>query len=86
MRKGSPAPAIWGYFVNNAAFRPSTFDERVAMPVLLRELPSLSDPRIVVVVVVEHLHRPWARPDAFLPLVEVSIQDSLNSPTLSFLV
>ena len=54
-----------GLFVNNTDyFRPSTFDERAAMPVLLDLLPTLTD-RSLVMAVAGHLRRPWARPRAF---------------------
>jgi hypothetical protein len=54
-----------GYFVSNTEhFRASALDERAAMPVLLRMLPSLSDRRAVRAVA-GHLRRPWARPTAF---------------------
>jgi hypothetical protein len=60
----------FGYFVSNTThFRPSSLDERAAMPVLLGLLPTLTDPRAVAVVA-GHLRRPWARPTAFAPLLE----------------
>lgn len=59
-----------GRFVNNPQyFRSSSFDERSAMPVLLRLLPTLKDPRAVTTVA-GHLRRPWARPTAFPGLLE----------------
>jgi hypothetical protein len=55
----------FGRFVNNTTyFRPSAFDERAAMPTLLRLLPTLTD-RALVGTVAAHLRRPWARPTAF---------------------
>src|SRR5687767_3065325 len=54
-----------GYFVSNTEhFRPSALDERAAMPVLLRLLPSLTDGSVVSAAA-GHLRRPWARPTAF---------------------
>ena len=54
-----------GRFVNNTEyFAPSQFDERAAMPVLIRELPNLADPRLVASVA-GHLRRPWERPTAY---------------------
>jgi hypothetical protein len=54
-----------GRFVNNTDyFRPSAFDERAALPVLLDLLPTLTD-RTLVSAVAGHLRRPWARPRAF---------------------
>jgi hypothetical protein len=59
----------FGRFVNDTThLRPSTFDERSAAPTLMRLLPSLTDP-CVVVAVAGHLRRPWARPTAFIPLL-----------------
>jgi hypothetical protein len=63
-----------GRFVRNVEhFRPSTFDERAAMPVLMRELARLTDPKLVSAVA-GHLARGWARPDAFIPLREAFIR------------
>lgn len=60
----------FGYFVNNTThFRPSSLDERAAMPVLLTLLPTLTDP-LAVAAVAGHLRRPWARPEAFAALLE----------------
>jgi hypothetical protein len=62
---GVAGTADFGRFVNNTTyFRPSAFDERAAMPTLLRLLPSLTD-RELVGTVAAHLRRPWARPAAF---------------------
>jgi hypothetical protein len=59
-----------GRFVSNTEFfRPSEFDEKAAMPVLLEALPTLSDPSLVMAVA-GHLRRPWARPSAFPALLE----------------
>lgn len=59
-----------GRFVSNTQyFRRSSFDERSAMPVLLRLLPTLKD-RDAVTTVAGHLRRPWARPTAFPGLLE----------------
>jgi len=49
-------------------FGASTFDERAAMPVLLAALPRLTDARLISSVA-GHLRRPWARPQAFDPLL-----------------
>jgi len=58
----------FGRFVSNVEFSgPSSFDERAAMPVLLRLLPTLQDPKVVSAVA-GHLRRPWARPTAYEPL------------------
>jgi hypothetical protein len=63
-----------GRFVRNVEhFRPSTFDERAAMPVLMRELARLTDPKLVSAGA-GHLARGWARPDAFIPLREAFIR------------
>ena len=60
----------FGRFVKNTAyFAPSAFDERAAMPVLLRVLPSLTDPKVVGAVA-GHLRRPWTRPVAFAALLD----------------
>lgn len=59
----------FGYFANNRKdFRPSSFDERSAMPVLLEVLPTLSDPKALEATA-RHLRRPWAKPGAFRPLI-----------------
>ena len=59
-----------GRFVGRTQyFRPSRFDERRAMPILLRLLPTLTD-RNAVTAVAGHLRRPWARPIAFPGLLE----------------
>lgn len=59
-----------GRFVNDATYsRPSVFDERAAMPVLLDLLPTLTDSTLVGAVA-GHLRRPWARPTAFGALVD----------------
>lgn len=59
-----------GRFVDNTEqFRPSELDERAALPVLIEQLPKLTDP-YVVVAVAGHLRRPWARPSAFQALRE----------------
>jgi hypothetical protein len=60
----------FGRFVNNTEyFPPSRFDERSAMPVLLAQLPSLTDPKVVGTIA-GHLRRPWARPTAFQVLLD----------------
>ena len=47
-----------GRFVSNVEhFRPSAFDERAAMPILLREVPGLTD-RKFLAAVAGHLARP----------------------------
>jgi len=59
-----------GRFVSDVRYlRPSKFDERAAMPVLLELLPTLMDLTLVSAVAA-HLRRPWARPTAFGPLVD----------------
>lgn len=58
-------PTDLGRFVNNTRyFRQSMFDERSAMPVLLKAMPQLTD-RQAVTAVAGHLRRAWARPAAF---------------------
>ncbi len=60
-----------GRFVNNTEyFRPSTFDERSAMPVLLKAMPELTD-RQAITAVAGHLGRAWARPAAFDVLLQM---------------
>src|SRR4051812_23942315 len=55
----------FGRFVNDTKhFRPSVFDERAAMPVLVEVLPTVTDKRVVASIA-RHLRRPWARPAAF---------------------
>ena len=67
--RGVNGNADFGYFVNRPdLFRPSEFDERAAMPVLLELLPTLTDERVVAATA-RHLRRPWAKPTAFVPLV-----------------
>lgn len=64
-------PAGLGRFVNDTRyFRPSRFDERSAMPVLLEVMPQLNDRQAVIAVAV-HLRRAWARPAAFAVLLEM---------------
>ena len=59
-----------GRFVDNTErFRPSELDERAALPVLLEQLPMLTDPDAVAAVA-GHLRRPWARPRAYRALRE----------------
>lgn len=68
--QGVKGSADFGYFVNRPdLLRPSEFDERAAMPTLLELLPGLTDGKTVAAVA-RHLRRTWARPTAFLPLVE----------------
>jgi HEAT repeat protein len=68
--RGVNGSADFGYFVNRPdLFRPSEFDERSAMPVLLELLPTLADGSVVAATA-RHLRRPWARPTAFVPLTE----------------
>lgn len=58
----------FGRFVSNVeSFRPSSLDEPAAMPVLIRLLPTLRDPKVVSAVA-GHLRRPWARPTAYEPV------------------
>lgn len=60
----------FGRFVSNTQhFRPSAFDERAAMPVLIEHLPHLSEPALVETVAA-HLARPWAKGHAFPALLE----------------
>lgn len=67
-------PSDVGRFVNDTThFRPSTFDERSAMPVLLEVLPRLSRPAVIRAVS-RHLARPWARPVAFRALAEAFVR------------
>lgn len=61
-------------------FRPSQFDERAAMPILLAILPSLQDPEVVVAVA-GHLKRPWARPKAYPVLHEAFLKWARSHPT-----
>ncbi len=62
-----------GVFVSNIEFfTPSTFDEQLAMPVLLAVLPTLTLPQVVQAVA-GHLRRPWARPEAYGPLRPVFV-------------
>ncbi len=69
-QRGVSGTADFGYFVDiPELFRPSEFDERAAMPVLLELLPTLTDGRVVAATA-RHLRRPWARPTAFVPLAE----------------
>lgn len=66
---GVPGAHDFGRFVNDTThFSPSAFDERAAMPTLLRLLPTLRD-EAVVSAVAGHLRRPWARPIAFPALL-----------------
>lgn len=67
-------PTDAGRFVNDTTyFRPSVFDERAAMPVLLEVLPRLSRPHVIGAVAA-HLARPWARPIAFRPLADAFVR------------
>lgn len=69
-QRGVKGASDFGYFVNRPdVFRPSEFDERGAMPVLLELLPTLTDGKAVAATA-RHLRRPWAKPVAFIPLVE----------------
>jgi hypothetical protein len=64
-------PTDLGRFVNNTEyFRPSRFDERSAMPVLLKAMPQLTD-KHAITAVAGHLRRAWARPAAFEVLLEM---------------
>jgi hypothetical protein len=58
----------FGYFVNPEHFRPSEFDQRAALPVLLDLLPSLTDAKVVAAAA-RHLRQRAARPTAFVPLL-----------------
>lgn len=70
MRAGVEGAEDLGRFVNDVRYmRPSVFDERAAMPVLLELLPTLTDASLVRAFAA-HLRRPWARPNAFGPLVD----------------
>lgn len=54
-----------GRFVSKPEFlSASRFDERAAMPVLIKTLPNLTDATLIGAVA-GHLRRPWARPHAF---------------------
>lgn len=54
-----------GRFVSSPEFfGSSAFDEKAAMPVLMEQLPNLTDAKLVSAVA-GHLRRPWARPAAF---------------------
>lgn len=69
-RAGVAGTEDLGRFMNDTrCIRPSAFDERAAMPILLELLPTLTDPRLVAAVAA-HLRRPWARPTAFRPLAD----------------
>ena len=69
-QRGVKGWSDFGYFVNGPdLFRPSELDERAALPVLLELLPTLSDGKAVAATA-RHLRRPWAKPTAFVPLVE----------------
>ncbi len=71
---GVAGTADLGRFVSNPQhFRPSEFDERAAMPILLACLPTLKDPNVVAAVA-GHLRRPWARPDAYPALHEAFVR------------
>jgi hypothetical protein len=60
-----------GRFVSNTEFfEPSRFDEKAALEVLLSELPTLTDAKLVGAVA-GHLRRPWARGKAFPVLAPV---------------
>lgn len=68
--QGVEDSADFGYFVNRPdLFRPSKLDERAAMPVLLDLLPTLTDGKAVAAAA-RYLRRPWAKPTAFIALVE----------------
>jgi hypothetical protein len=59
-----------GRFVSNPEFfGSSAFDEKAAMPVLVAQLPDLTDAKLVSAVA-GHLRRPWARPAAFDALLD----------------
>lgn len=59
-----------GRFVSNPEFfGSSAFDEKAAMPVLIAQLPHLTDAKLVGAVA-GHLRRPWARPAAFNALLD----------------
>jgi len=61
----------FGTFVNDTHFlAPSKFDERAAMPTLIKLLPTIHDSRDLWAAV-GHLGRPWARPVAFEPLLQI---------------
>lgn len=73
-----------GRFVDSPEhFRPSQFDERAAMPVLLANLPSLNDPDAVAAVA-GHLKRPWARPHAYPALHAAFLKWARSHPTLGW--
>ena len=60
----------FGRFVNNVAyFRPSSFDERAAMPLLIDALPRVQDLNLAGTIA-SHLRRAWARPAAYQALLD----------------
>jgi hypothetical protein len=72
--EGVAGVADLGRFVSNTDhFRPSEFDERAALPVLVAWLPRLHD-RDLVATVAAHLARPWARPTAFPALLDAFVR------------
>ena len=59
----------FGRFVSNVTYlRPSNFDERAAMPVLIDALPRVHDP-VLASTIASHLRRAWARPAAYEALL-----------------
>jgi hypothetical protein len=73
-----------GRFVSNVEFfQASTFDEKAAMPILIKALPSLSDPALVSAVA-GHLRRPWARPAAFNVLLDAFRRWAARNPTVGW--
>ena len=80
-QRGVNGWADFGYFVNRPdLFRPSDLDERAAMPVLLDLLQTLTDADAVAATA-RHLRRPWAKPIAFVPLVEAFTKWAASSHT-----
>lgn len=60
----------FGRFISNVQFfRPSSFDERAAMPLLIDALPKVHDPALAHTIA-SHLRRSWARPAAYAVLLD----------------
>ena len=71
----------FGKFVSDTRYLdPSAFDERAAMPTLLRLLPTVSEAQVVSTIAA-HLRRPWARPDAFDALHEAFHRWASSDPS-----
>lgn len=71
----------FGKFVSDTRFLdPSAFDERAAMPTLLRLLPTVTEAQVACTIA-SHLRRPWARPDAFDALHDAFHQWAASAPS-----